>query len=132
MSKTQYFYATGKRKTAIARVKMHEHGSGDVTVNERPLKKHFEQAVLSEIAVSPLSLTNNRNTFDITVSLQGGGPHSQAEALRHGISRALVLFDPQLRSTLKREGFLTRDSRIRERKKPGLKRARRAPQWSKR
>jgi small subunit ribosomal protein S9 len=131
MSKNQYFYAVGKRKTAIARVRLHENGTGEITVNTLPIKQYFQKMQLEKIH-SPLSLSNHKQTFDITVHVEGGGKDSQSEAVRHGITRALVLYDATLRPTLKKVGYLRRDSRIRERKKPGLKRARRAPQWAKR
>jgi small subunit ribosomal protein S9 len=126
-----YYYAAGKRKTSIARVKLYEDGVGEVTVNDRPVKSYFPGS-LSEIALSPLALTEHPQSFDISVSVVGGGAHGQSEAMRHGISKALLLFNPELRTILKKAGFLRRDARIRERKKPGLKRARRAPQWQKR
>lgn len=131
MASKQYFCATGKRKCAIARVKLFENGNGEITVNDLPLKKYFH-GTLPEVALSPLDLTNQNRTFDVSVSVKGGGKNSQSEAMRHGISKALLSFDPELRTALKKAGFLRRDARIRERKKPGLKRARRAPQWCKR
>ena len=131
MTKTQYFYSAGKRKTAIARVKLHENGSGKVTVNNVEMREYFT-GIQPEVVLSPLTLTNNKKEFDVTIEVEGGGKNAQSEAARHGISRALTLFDPALRPPLKKAGFLRRDSRSRERKKPGLKRARRAPQWAKR
>lgn len=131
MASKQYFCATGKRKCAIARVKLFENGNGEITVNDLPLKKYFH-GTLPEVALSPLDLTNQNRTFDVSVSVKGGGKNSQSEAMRHGISKALLVFDPAFRTALKKAGFLRRDARIRERKKPGLKRARRAPQWCKR
>lgn len=128
---SQYFYAAGKRKTATARVKLHENGSGKVIVNGEELKKYFP-GELAENAVSPLALTDNKATFDVEVKVIGGGKAGQSDAMRHGISRSLLLFDPELRITLKRAGFLRRDARVKERKKPGLKSARRSPQWAKR
>jgi small subunit ribosomal protein S9 len=127
----QYFYACGKRKSAIARVRLYENGSGNVTINDRKFKEYFPP-LERENALAPLKLTDNAATFDIVVTVTGGGTSAQSGAMRHGISRALIVFDPELRRTLKREGFLRRDARIKERKKPGLKRARRAPQFSKR
>jgi small subunit ribosomal protein S9 len=126
-----YYYACGKRKTSIARVKLFLDGTGEVQVNGRPLKQHFP-GILPDLALAPLSITNHLQTFDLEVTVQGGGITSQAEAMRHGVSRALLLSNPELRTVLKRAGFLRRDARIKERKKPGLKRARRAPQWQKR
>ena len=131
MSPKQYFYACGKRKTSIARVKIHENGTGEITVNTLPIKKYFS-GIQPEKVTSPLALTNQLRSFDISIQVEGGGKDSQSEAARHGISRALIIFDPALRTSLKKAGFLRRDSRIHERKKPGLKRARRAPQWAKR
>jgi small subunit ribosomal protein S9 len=131
MPKTQYFAATGKRKTSIARVKLHEHGSGNITVNGVSPKQYFS-GLQPEKLHSPLTLVSREKAFDVEIELQGGGKESQAEAARHGIARALIIYDLQLRPALKKAGFLRRDSRIRERKKPGLKRARRGPQWAKR
>lgn len=130
MSK-QYFYSAGKRKTAIARVKLFDGGKGDITVNDKKAKEYFTPLQI-ENALAPLALIDKKKDFDIVVQLTGGGKESQSDAMRHGISRALLLVDPDVRSTLKREGFLRRDARVKERKKPGLKRARRAPQFSKR
>ena len=127
----QYHYSAGKRKTAIARVKLFEGGSGDVKINGKNMKECMK-GVARENALAPLTMTDNAKVFDIEITVQGGGKSSQSDAIRHGISRALVLYNPELRSQLKREGFLRRDARIKERKKPGLKRARRAPQWAKR
>ncbi len=131
MSSRQYFYATGKRKTAIARVRLFQDGSGEVSVNGMPLKQYFA-GVQTENAVAPLVVAELKNKVDIEAVITGGGKSSQADALRHGISRALLLVNPEHRPSLKRVGFLRRDARIKERKKPGLRRARRAPQFSKR
>lgn len=130
MSK-QYTYSAGKRKTAIARVKLFDDGKGDITINGKKGKEYFTPLQL-ENALAPLVLISRKGDFDIEVQLQGGGKSSQSDAMRHGISRALLLVDPDVRSALKREGFLRRDARVKERKKPGLKGARRAPQFSKR
>jgi len=130
-TKHQYFYSVGKRKTAIARVKLIENGNGEATVNGRSLKDYFGP-VERENAVAPLKLTGHQKAFDLEARVLGGGMSAQSDAVRHGVSRALILFDPELRPALKREGFLRRDARVKERKKPGLKRARRAPQFSKR
>jgi small subunit ribosomal protein S9 len=127
----QYFYGTGKRKTSIARVRLFENGSGKCTVNNKPFREYFFHP-LTEVALSPLDITDHMKEFDLEVKVEGGGKNSQSEAMRHGISKALLLFEPSLRTTLKKAGYLRRDARIRERKKPGLKRARRAPQWKKR
>lgn len=129
---SQYFYSAGKRKTAIARVKMYDGGKGDVTVNGKKIREYFATALQVENALAPLRLTENLKKYDLEVTIRGGGKSAQSDALRHGISRSLLLIDPDLRPLLKREGFLRRDARIKERKKPGLKSARRAPQFSKR
>lgn len=131
MTSKQYLGTIGKRKTAIARVKLFQEGSGEVTVNGMKLKEYFAGFQI-ENAVAPLALTNQKNSVDIEVRIVGGGKASQSDAMRHAISRALLLVNPDFRGDLKRAGFLRRDSRIKERKKPGLKRARRAPQFSKR
>lgn len=128
----QYFYSAGKRKTSIARVKLFDEGKGDVTVNGKKIRDYFPTNMHVENALASLRLVDMLKRFNIEVSIKGGGKSSQSDALRHGISRALLLVDPDLRPTLKREGFLRRDARIKERKKPGLKGARRAPQFSKR
>lgn len=125
-----YHFAVGKRKTAIATVKLFE-GSGDVHVNGKKLKEYFSGLQI-ENAVAPLALTEQKSKFDVAATVVGGGKSAQSDAMRLGISRALLLVNPDLRSDLKRAGFLRRDSRIKERKKPGLKRARRGPQFSKR
>lgn len=127
----QYYYSAGKRKTAIARVKLFDQGKGDIFINDQKLQEYFA-GVARENALAPLSLTGTKGEFDIEVHVKGGGKEAQSDAVRHGISRALILFNPDLRPELKRAGFLRRDARIKERKKPGLKRARRAPQFSKR
>lgn len=128
----KYFYACGKRKTSIAKVRLHEKGTGTITVNKKPALQYFLVPLYVEKLTSPLKLTNQLKSFDITAEVIGGGSNSQAEALRHGIAQALLLFDNSFRLILKKAGYLTRDSRIKERKKAGLKRARRAPQWQKR
>jgi small subunit ribosomal protein S9 len=129
--KRQYLGAIGKRKTAIARVKLFQEGSGEITVNGMKLKEYFT-AFGIENALAPLAIANQQKSVDIDAVVVGGGKSAQSDAVRHAISRALLLVNPELRSELKRAGFLRRDSRIKERKKPGLKRARRAPQFSKR
>ena len=128
----QYFYSAGKRKTAVARVKLHDGGKGDMVVNGQKAKEYFATALQVENAFAPLALCGRTKDFDIEVTVTGGGKSAQSDAVRHGISRALMLCDPELRTSLKREGFLRRDARVKERKKPGLKRARKSPQWSKR
>ena len=130
-SKKQYFGSVGKRKTAIARIKLYQSGTGEFTVNGKPLKTYFT-GVQIENAVAPLALIGAKTGYDLEAYVIGGGKMSQSDAIRHGITRALLLANPDSRSELKRAGFLRRDSRIKERKKPGLRRARRAPQFSKR
>ncbi|MDD4628171.1 MAG: 30S ribosomal protein S9 [Candidatus Peribacteraceae bacterium] len=130
--KRQYFGSTGKRKTAIARVKLYENGTGEITVNGMKMKEYFDTAVQIENALAPLVIANLKGKMDADVIITGGGKSAQSDALRHGFSRSLLLLTPELRSDLKHAGFLRRDARIKERKKPGLKRARRAPQWQKR
>lgn len=131
MSTAKYFYATGKRKTSVAKVRLHK-GTGEIKINDKAMQEYLTVKYLASVIKSPLTLAGANQKFDITVKVQGGGINSQAEAIRHGISKALVLADPLNRPTLKKAGFLTRDSRIKERKKYGLKRARKAPQFSKR
>ena len=124
-------YATGKRKTSIARVWL-ESGEGKFVVNERALKEYFGRDTCEIIALQPLDLTGTRNQFDVVANVKGGGMSGQSEAIRHGISRALLQYNPELKDVLKKAGFLTRDSRIKERKKYGRRGARRRPQFSKR
>lgn len=126
-----YFYATGKRKTSVARVRLYENGKGEIVVNNKGISDYFFGELIPSVK-APLKIANALKLFDVTALVEGGGVSSQADAVRHGISRALLEYDPELRSQLKKAGFLTRDSRVKERKKPGLKRARRAPQWAKR
>lgn len=126
-----YTEATGRRKTSIARVRYFAKSHGGITVNDKKLNEYFTTDELRGIVESPLK-TAKLEKYEITAKLSGGGIHSQAEALRHGISRALIEANAELRSELKPLGFLTRDSRMKERRKFGLKKARKAPQWSKR
>jgi small subunit ribosomal protein S9 len=128
---TGYLAATGRRKTAIARVRFYPQGQKEMTVNDMPLEKYFP-ADLRQIIINALEKMGTFDKFNLIAKVSGGGLHAQAEAVRHGLARALVMFDPELRQQMKKTGFLTRDSRMRERKKFGLKRARRAPQWNKR
>lgn len=127
-----YFYANGKRKTSIALVRLYSNGKGTITVNERTFENYFPVFTDQDKIMAPLKLTNTLKMFDVSVRVKSGGIHSQAEAIRHGISKALLVYHPEFRTTLKPMGFLTRDPRMKERKKYGLKRARRAPQWAKR
>ena len=129
--KGTYFTGTGKRKTSIARVRLYK-GTGRVVVNGKTPEQYFATAERANVLMDPLHLAKASKQFDVSVVVTGGGLQGQAEASRHGVSRALVAANAENRPTLKPEGFLTRDSRIRERKKPGLHRARRAPQFSKR
>lgn len=126
-----YFYGTGRRKSSVARVRVY-NGTGKVTVNGRDIDDYFGLETLKVIVRQPLTITNNTDKFDIVCSVTGGGVTGQAGAIRHGISRALLQFDENLRPELKKAGLLTRDPRMKERKKYGLKGARRAPQFSKR
>jgi small subunit ribosomal protein S9 len=128
----KYFEEVGRRKTAVARVRLFTQGEKTFLVNDKPLKDYFPGHELEQIVLSPLERMNCLDKFRVVVKVKGGGFHAQAEAVRHGVSRALTLFNPDFRKKMKKAGFLTRDSRMRERKKFGLKRARRAPQWQKR
>lgn len=122
---------TGRRKRSVARVRFHD-GSGQVTLNGRPLEDFFPTMATRMRVLEPLNLTQTQGRYDIDATLEGGGTTGQADALRLGISRALIELDPELRPTLKKAGMLTRDSRIVESKKYGLRKARRAPQYTKR
>ncbi len=124
-------YATGKRKDAVARVWI-KPGSGKVTVNNRPVEVYFARPVLRLILRQPLDVAGRVDQYDITVTVAGGGLSGQAGAVRHGLSKALTYYEPELRGPLKKEGFLTRDPRVVERKKYGRKKARRSFQFSKR
>lgn len=126
-----YFYGTGRRKKSVARVRVYA-GSGKITINNRDIDDYFGLETLKLIVRQPLALTGTADKFDIVCNVQGGGVTGQAGAIRHGLSRALLQYDKNLRSALKKAGFLTRDPRMKERKKYGLKGARRAPQFSKR
>ena len=126
-----YFYGTGRRKKSVARVRVYA-GSGKITINNRDIDDYFGLETLKLIVRQPLALTGTADKFDIVCNVQGGGVTGQAGAIRHGLSRALLQYDANLRSALKKAGFLTRDPRMKERKKYGLKGARRAPQFSKR
>lgn len=130
--KEKYFQAVGRRKTSVARVRLFGKGDKSIKVNEKDYKEYFPTLELQQIVEAPLNKMKIEEKFRVTAKVQGGGVHSQAEAVRHGISRGLVKFNEDFKKRLRKAGFLTRDSRMRERKKPGLKRARRAPQWSKR
>ena len=126
-----YFYGTGRRKDSVARVRVYT-GTGKITINDRDIDNYFGLETLKLIVRSPLVLLGLEGKYDVVVRVSGGGVSGQAGALRHGISRALLLVNPEYRAALKKAGFLTRDPRMKERKKYGLKAARRAPQFSKR
>jgi len=128
----KYFEATGRRKTAIARVRLYTKGDKGMEVNKMYYKKYFPTRGLQTMALASLDKMKSLDRFRVTAMVKGGGVNAQAEAVRHGIARALVVFNPDYRKRLRKAGFLTRDPRMKERKKFGLKRARRAPQWSKR
>ena len=127
----QVYLGTGRRKSSTARVRI-QKGAGNITVNKRPLDTYFGRETARMIVRQPLTLLDMEETFDINVNVKGGGGSGQAGAIRHGITRALLSFDEELRSTLRQAGFVTRDAREVERKKVGLKGARRRPQFSKR
>ena len=131
MAKTEKYYGTGRRKKAIARVYL-VPGNGNVTINKRSMDEYFGLETLKVIVRQPLAATDNVDKFDVIVNVRGGGYTGQAGAIRHGIARALLQVDADYRPTLKKAGYLTRDPRMKERKKYGLKAARRAPQFSKR
>ena len=130
-SKSAYFYGTGRRKHSVARVRLYQ-GTGKVTINGRDIDDYFGLETLKLIVRQPLALTGVAENFDVVCTVAGGGVTGQAGAIRHGISRALLQYNEELRPALKSAGFLTRDPRMKERKKYGLKAARRAPQFSKR
>lgn len=127
----KYYYANGKRKTSVARVRLYK-GKGEIVVNNKEVNKHFPIKELVGLINNPFKLTGTEKQFDTIVKVEGGGVSSQAEAVCHGISKALVTLDPLNKAVLRKAGMLTRDSRTKERKKYGLKRARKGPQFSKR
>ncbi len=131
-SKREYVYGTGRRKSSVARVHLFQGGSGKITINGRDIDDYFGLESLKRIVRQPLVATETLGKVDIDATVKGGGVSGQAGAMRHGISRALLLLDQNYRPVLKAAGFLTRDPRMKERKKYGLKGARRAPQFSKR
>lgn len=128
---SRYFEGIGRRKTSHARVRIYTKGTG-ITINGKPCETYFPTKTLQRIVDAPLIKMKSVEKMRVTVIVQGGGSHSQAEAIRHGVSRALVLFNVDFRKRLKRAGYLTRDSRMKETRKYGLKKARKAPRWSKR
>ena len=131
-SKKPYFYGTGRRKSSVARVHLFQNGTGAITINGRDIDDYFGLETLKLIVRQPLAATGMLGKVDIETTVVGGGVTGQAGAIRHGVARALLQVNPEFRATLKAAGFLTRDPRMKERKKYGLKAARRAPQFSKR
>lgn len=131
-SAEKYFEAVGRRKTSVARARIFSGYQSSCLINDKPPEKYFSTKELQHIIEEPLKKMKALKNFKISVKVKGGGIHSQAEAVRHGISRALVKFNEEFRGKLKKAGFLKRDSRMKERRKFGLKKARKAPQWSKR
>lgn len=127
-----FFYGTGRRKSSVSRVRLYPNGSGSITINGRDIDNYFGLDTLKLIVRQPLELTETVGAFDIVCTVEGGGVSGQAGAIRHGIARALIQANEELRPELKKAGLLTRDPRMKERKKYGLKKARRAPQFSKR
>ena len=131
-SKKKYFYGTGRRKSSVARVRVYENGTGSIIINGRDIDNYFGLETLKLVVRQPLVTTELVDKVNVVVSVCGGGVSGQAGAIRHGIARALLTVNPEYRASLKAAGFLTRDPRMKERKKYGLKAARRAPQFSKR
>ena len=131
-SKRKYFYGTGRRKSSVARVRVYENGTGAITINGRDIDDYFGLDTLKLVVRQPLVSTDLVGKVDVVVTVAGGGVSGQAGAIRHGVARALLGVNPEYRAALKAAGFLTRDPRMKERKKYGLKAARRAPQFSKR
>ncbi len=130
--KKSYLYAVGRRKAAIAKIKLYKNGKGIITVNGKLYSEYFPTDELEQIVSAPMRSVGQADKVDIEAKVLGGGPRGQAEAIRLGIARALVQLNINFKKNLRKAGFLTRDPRVKERKKPGLKRARRAPQWQKR
>lgn len=128
----KYWQAIGRRKTARAIIKLFPSEKEEITINNKTLSQYFPSFFHQKTIIAPLEVIQTEKKFRINVQVEGGGKNSQAEAIRHGIARALALYNPEWRPPLKKAGFLKRDPRAKERKKPGLKRARRAPQWQKR
>lgn len=131
MTEVRYYEGIGRRKRATARVRLYP-GDGQIAINDKPLDQYFGRFHDRQQAVEPLKLTNNEGRFNLMAIVKGGGETGQAQAIRQGLARALQIADPELRKMLREAGFLTRDSREKERKKVGLKRARKAPQYTKR
>jgi small subunit ribosomal protein S9 len=132
-TKGEYYYGMGRRKTAVARVRLFPNGDGSVTVNGKNGRAYFGQReALTSAVVAPLNLLEIAEQYNMTVRVVGGGSSGQAGAIRHGVARALLRINPEWKQALRKAGYLTRDPRMKERKKPGLKRARKAPQYTKR
>jgi small subunit ribosomal protein S9 len=132
-TKGEYYYGMGRRKTAVARVRLFPNGDGSVTVNGKTSQVYFgAREALTATAVAPLRLLEIAEQYNMTVRVVGGGSSGQAGAIRHGVARALLRMNPEFKLALRKAGYLTRDPRMKERKKPGLKRARKAPQYTKR
>lgn len=129
---TKFIGTVGRRKCAVAQVRLHHNGSGKIIINDRPLEKYLPTTFQHQTVKSPLVLTGTENMFDVQIVVKGGGQAGQADSIRLGIARALVEFNPEFKTVLKKQGMMTRDARIRERKKFGKLSARRSPQWSKR
>jgi small subunit ribosomal protein S9 len=127
-----YYEGVGRRKAATARVRIYPGGEGNIVINDRPVAEYFSRSMDIIHLREPLEVTNTQSSYDISVLVNGGGIKGQAGAIRLGIARALLKADPELRPPLRTGGFLTRDARVKERKKPGLKKARKAPQYTKR
>ena len=128
----QYFYGTGRRKSAIAKVRIYPDDGTAIIVNDKPMEDYFNWLPWQSTVREPFATSGTVGRFRVMAKVTGGGVNAQAEAIRHGIARALVVFDPNLKPSLRRAGFITRDARVKESKKYGLKRARRAPQYTKR
>jgi small subunit ribosomal protein S9 len=128
----EYYEGVGRRKTSSARVRLHVGGTGGIMVNDKPANVYFGREIDVAKLVTPLKIAGAENRFDVTVHVMGGGITGQADAVAMGVARALLVSDPELKPALRKAGFLTRDARAKERKKPGLKRARKAPQYTKR
>ncbi len=128
----QYYEGIGRRKTSTARVRLHTGGAGAITVNDKPVDEYFGRQSDALNVAAPLKLVGAEKRFDVTAKVSGGGDTGQADAVAMGVARALLASDPDLKPTLRKAGYLTRDARAKERKKPGLKRARKAPQYTKR
>jgi small subunit ribosomal protein S9 len=128
----QYYEGIGRRKTSTARVRLHTGGTGAITVNDKPVNEYFGRQTDAQNVAAPLKLAGVDQRFDVTVKVSGGGDTGQADAVAMGVARALLEVDAELKPMLRKAGYLTRDARAKERKKPGLKRARKAPQYTKR